>query len=373
MLFKNIVGQDKIKDYLRKTVQESHISHAQLFLGNAGYGGLPLAIAYAQYMVCENRTDEDSCGECPPCQKYEKLIHPDLHFIFPVAGPNKPNSETFLEKWREKFIQVPYFNVNEWFNYIGVENKQGIISKDESYNIIRKVSLKTFESEYKVMIIWMAELMNTTAANKLLKILEEPPEKTLFIMLCESTDRMLPTILSRAQLIKIPAIEDKSVADYFSKVSLEVSKTQIQDAVRLANGDIVEGMRALYSNEEQKLFLHEYITLMRLAWKPLVPELLEWAEKIAGWGREKLKMFCLFVLRITRENLMLLLEQHHLVRLTKEELDFAEKFSTNVSSNALYKIAEEFDLGFLHINANGNAKIVFTDLALQVAKNVKIK
>lgn len=375
MLFKNIVGQERIKTHLRRTVRESQISHAQLFMGAAGYGGLPLAIAYAQYMVCENRSVEDACGECPACRKYEKLIHPDLHFVFPVAGSNKPNSDTYLSQWREKVVASPYFDTNEWFHYIGVDNKQGIISKDESYAILRKLSLKTFDSEYKVMIIWMAELMNVTAANKLLKILEEPPEKTLFILLCESTERVLPTILSRTQLIKIPSVDEASMSSYLNAIAQEnqASPEQASNAVRLAHGNVVTGLQSLFSNDEQQFFLQSYITLMRLAWKPQVIELLDWADQTAGWGREQLKTFFLFVLRITRENLMMRLSQESLLRVTSEEFEFVKKFSSSVSFTALTQVAREFDLAYGHINANGNAKIILADLVLQVAKMLKMK
>jgi DNA polymerase-3 subunit delta' len=208
-----------------------------------------------------------------------------------------------------------------------------------------------------------------------LKILEEPPEKTLFILLCESTERVLPTILSRTQLIKIPSVDEASMASYLNSIEQEnqASIEQASNAVRLAHGNVVTGLQSLFSNDEQQFFLQSYITLMRLAWKPQVIELLDWADQTAGWGREQLKAFFLFVLRITRENLMMCLRQEYLLRVTSEEFDFVKKFSSSVSFTALTQVAREFDLAYVHVNANGNAKIILADLVLQVAKTLKMK
>ena len=210
MRFQDLIGQQETKQRLLQSVKEDRIAHAQLFLGQEGCGSLPLAIAYGQFINCTNRSELDSCGVCPSCNKYQKLIHPDLHFVFPTATTKEitkdPISDEFLTIWRTQLMENPYFGLLQWYAAIGIENKQGSISKNESLEILRKLNMKSYEAEYKVMIIWFPELMNVTAANKLLKMIEEPPDKTLFLLVAENTEYMLQTILSRTQLIKVPPV-----------------------------------------------------------------------------------------------------------------------------------------------------------------------
>ena len=236
MLFKDIIGQEEIKKKLIKTVEENRVSHAQLFSGPEGAGSLPLAIAYAQYISCENRSGNDSCGTCHSCFKYSKLIHPDLHFILPVASTPKvkePLTDKFLEEWRVSFIENPYLNPAEWYKAIGLENKQGFINVAESNEIIRKLSLKSYESEYKVVIIWLPEKMNKSAANKLLKIIEEPPSKTLFLMVTENSTNILPTIYSRVQVIRIPKLEEAEILLALQQ-GFDLEEDNIKNAAYLA-------------------------------------------------------------------------------------------------------------------------------------------
>ncbi len=215
MFFRDIIGQEKIRERLVRSVEEQRVSHAQLFTGPEGTGKLGLAIAYAQYISCTNRTPSDSCGICHSCRKYAKLQHPDLHFVFPVFKKKnvaKPFCDDFIAKWREMVLQSPYFTLNQWMDAIEADNAQGMIYAHESESIIRKLSIKPFEAEFKVMIIWLPEKMNLSCANKLLKMIEEPPAKTLFLLVTEDEERIIPTILSRTQIIRIPAIEDAELA-----------------------------------------------------------------------------------------------------------------------------------------------------------------
>ncbi|MFH1321736.1 MAG: hypothetical protein ABII90_13940 [Bacteroidota bacterium] len=230
MLFKEVIGQQSTKEQLIQTVKDNRISHAQLFLGPEGSGNLPMAIAYAQYISCEKRGDEDSCGICPSCYKYNKLAHPDLHFIYPVATtkevPKDPTSAKFSDKWRQAISENPYLNLNQWYNQIDIANKQGIINAEDCNEIIKKLSLKTYESEFKVMIIWKPERLYHAAAPKLLKILEEPPQKTLFLLVAENQDQIIKTILSRTQLVKFRKIYDQDLQrEMTTKFSLSEEET----------------------------------------------------------------------------------------------------------------------------------------------------
>lgn len=255
MLFREVVGQQKLKQRLIQSVKENRISHAQLFVGAEGCGSLALALAYAQYVSCENKQQEDSCGSCTSCTKYQKLIHPDLHFVYPVATTKSvtkdPVSDDFIKEWRECILSNPYLGLARWYEAIGVENKQGIINKFESAEIVRKLNLKTFEADYKVMIIWLPEKMNHVAANKLLKMLEEPPEKTLFLLVAENTSLMLQTILSRCQLIKVPKIDSDSMLKALV-AKHNISEPTANSISKIANGNFLVALETMDEQNQDK-------------------------------------------------------------------------------------------------------------------------
>jgi DNA polymerase-3 subunit delta' len=270
MQFKEVVGHKKIKEKLIHTIKENRVSHAQLFLGAEGSGNLALAIAYAQYLSCDDKQSDDSCGVCPSCTKFKKLVHPDLHFVYPVSTSKTvkkdPISGDYIAQWREAIIENPYINQTKWYEIIDVENKQGIISKNESYDILKKLNLKTFESEYKIMIIWLPEKMNAFAANKLLKLIEEPPEKTLFLMVSENTEQILQTILSRIQLIKIAKIDNESMRIALTdKIGLSPEKAQ--DIAHLSNGNYFSALNLINSEEEESLNFDYFTQFMRLSFQ----------------------------------------------------------------------------------------------------------
>ena len=374
MQFKEVVGHHKIKEKLIHTIKGNRVSHAQLFLGSEGSGNLALAIAYAQYISCENKQENDSCGVCPSCIKFQKLIHPDLHFVYPVSTSKTvkkdPVSDDYIAQWRETIIENPYINHNKWYEIIDVENKQGIISKNESYEILRKLNLKTFESEYKIMIIWLPEKMNTFAANKLLKLIEEPPAKTLFLMISENSEQMLPTILSRTQLIKIPKIDNESMRNALCD-RFGLSPEKAGDITHLVNGNYFEAQKLISSTEEDNDNFDQFTQFMRLSYQRKVIEIIDWVDEISRIGREKQKSFLSYSLRLIRENFMLNIKNKELVYLTKKELEFSENFSQFINQENVYQIYEELNRAHSDIEMNAYNKIVFLDLALKIIKLIK--
>ena len=375
MNFSQIPGQQEIKIKLLRSVKEERVIHAQLFAGPEGCGSMALALAYAQYISCEDRTVSDSCGTCKSCVKYNKLIHPDLHFVFPVIKGKKatdPVSDNYLEEWREFVKRSPYFNLNNWMDFIEVGNAQGMIFASEASEIIKKLSLKTFESDFKIMIIWLPEKMHQATANKLLKMIEEPPEKTLFLLVSEEPDKVIPTILSRCQLVKIPSFKTNDIEKYLTdRFNLTADKSA--DISRVSNGNITRASE-LCENEESNLAnLDRFKSLMRFAWKRDIISLISWSEEVASTGREAQKNFVSFSLRLLRENLMLTLGQlkNSLVYLTGAEAEFSGKFHPSVNQNNIYQLNEELNLVYTHIESNGNAKIIFLDLALKVTKLIR--
>jgi DNA polymerase-3 subunit delta' len=375
MNFSQIPGQKEIKAKLLRSVKEERVSHAQLFTGPEGCGSMALALAYARYVSCENRTDYDSCGTCKSCVKYEKLIHPDLHFVFPVIKGKKatdPVSDNYLEEWREFVKRSPYFTLNNWMDSIEVGNAQGMIFASEASEIIKKLSLKTFESDYKIMIIWLPEKMHQATANKLLKMIEEPPEKTLFLLVSEEPDKVIPTILSRCQLVKVPSFNSSDIEKYLTD-RFSIAPDKASDISRVSNGNITRAIE-LCENEDSSLAnLERFKSLMRFAWKRDIVSIINWAEEISTTGREAQKNFISFSMRLLRENLMLSLNQlkNSLVSLTGEEATFSENFHPFINQNNIYPLTEEFNLVYSHIESNGNAKIIFLDLALKVTRLIR--
>jgi DNA polymerase-3 subunit delta' len=375
MNFSQIPGQKDIIEKLIRSVHEERVSHAQLFSGPEGCGSMAIALAYARFISCENRTESDSCGICKSCVKYEKMIHPDLHFVFPIIKGKKatdPVSDNYLEEWREFVKKSPYFTLNNWLNSIEVGNAQGMIFASEASEIIKKLSLKTFESDFKIMIIWLPEKMHQASANKLLKMIEEPPEKTLFLLVSEEPDKVIPTILSRCQIVKIPAFSRSDIEKYLIQ-RFGISAEKASDISHVSQGNIINAIE-LCENEDSSLAnLDRFKSLMRFAWKRDIISIISWSEEIAATGRESQKNFISFSLRILRENLMLSLGQkkNKLVFLAGEEAVFSGNFHPFINQTNIYALNDEFNLVFSHIEANGSAKIIFLDLALKVTRLIR--
>ena len=384
MLFSEIIGQQEIKKRFIRTVIEQRIPHAQLLRGPEGVGKLGLAIAYAQYICCENRTETDSCGVCPSCVKYKKLVHPDLHFVFPVIKPPSRSSvvcDDFIAEFRSMVLNSLYFSVNEWYAKISGDAKQGMIYGNESEEIIRKLSLKTYESEYKVMIIWLPEKMNLTCSNKLLKILEEPPEKTVFLLVSNEPDHIITTILSRTQHIHIPRLSEKEITNALLRNDeLEVEDEDAVYAAHIANGSYLNAIAVLNEGDENKLNFDRFMLIMRLAWQvgnkkdhASLKTLKKWSDDMAAAtiGRERQKNFLSYAQRMTRENFILNLQQPELNYLTSLEADFSKRFSPFINERNVEEIMIEFALAEKQIEQNTNAKMVFFDLTLKIIMLLK--
>jgi DNA polymerase III subunit delta' len=375
MNFSEIPGQKETIKCLIRSVKEERVSHAQLLTGPEGCGSLALALAYAKYVSCENRTEHDSCGICKSCVKYEKLIHPDLHFVFPVTRNKKdsePVSDSYIEEWREFVKKSPWFSLNNWLDSIEVGNAQGLIFASEAGEIIKKLSLKTFESDFKIMIIWLPEKMHQATANKLLKMIEEPPEKTLFLLVSHNPDKVIPTILSRCQLIRIPGFTKNNIKDFLIR-KYNTGENKASEIAGVANGNIIRAIELLEDEDSSLRNLESFKSPMRFAWKRDVISIINWAEEIAGTGREPQKSFISYSLRILRENLMLSLGQlnNKLVFLAGEEASFSKNFHPFITQKNIYPLTGEFNLAFSHIESNGNAKIIFLDLALKVTRLIR--
>ncbi|MFA8435933.1 MAG: DNA polymerase III subunit delta' [Marinifilaceae bacterium] len=370
MQFKDIIGQEAVKQRLVQAVKENRVSHAQLFVGPNGVGKLALAIALAQYVSCLNKQGNDSCGVCSSCRKYQKLVHPDLHFVFPVVkgkSGSHPVSDNFIAAWREQILTNPYFDLNEWYHHIGVENAQGMIYSHESGEIIRKLSLKTYESEYKVMIIWLPEKMHASAANKLLKMIEEPPAKTLFLMVAEEPDKILKTIRSRTQVLKVPRIESNCLEEAIRK-EYDLEPKQVGHIARLARGSFRQTRILIQSSAENKFNFDQFVQIMRLCYARKILDIMAWAEEMATIGRERQKSFLGYALRMVRENFILNLKKPEMVYLNPEEMGFSSKFSPFINEENVWAIADELSRAYGDVERNANGKIVFLDMSLRLVK-----
>ena len=368
MQFNKIIGQEKVKRRFIQSVANNRVSHAQLITGTKGIGKLALAIAYGQYLSCTNRNENDSCGECLSCKKYEKLVHPDLHFVFPVITSPKFStaiSDNFIAEWRLMINNSPYITLNQWLDNIGAENKQGLISKHESSEIIRKLNLKSFEAEYKIVIIWMPEKMNLTAANKLLKMIEEPPPKTVFLLVSENENQLLKTIVSRTQIILVPRIDSMSLKSAILSQH-ELSENEAKNIVRLSEGSIIKAAEIINSTEESKANFEKFTDFMRLLYRKDIIELNSWVDEIAKIGREKQKSFLKYTMLLIRNNFMLNQQAEDLAFISNDELNFSKKFFPFIKPENINEINDELNLAYYHIERNGYAKLIFFDLGLKL-------
>jgi DNA polymerase-3 subunit delta' len=377
MQFKDVIGQSAVKQRLIKSVQENHVPHAQLFLGPAGCGKLPLALAYAQYILCPNRTETDSCGVCPTCQKVQKLVHPDLHFVLPTNTTKKvkkdPETDLFLEEWREFTLKNEgYFNDNDWYSFLDIENKQGYMSVRDASTLLRKLSMKAYEGEYKIAIIWLAEKMNPQCANKLLKLLEEPPEKTLFLLIAEDQEELLATIKSRTVLVKIPTLDTGSIEQALQK-RYGCDPQQAHDAAIISEGDWLTACRSFKDFEDHKYFFTTFQQWMRLCFRAAYPELIDFSANIKSLGREKQKELLNYGLRIVNNALLFNNHLPDIVMLPDDEKKFNANFAPFVNSANLVQIVGLFEEAIRQIERNGYAPLIFTDVSFKMVGLLKKK
>ena len=375
MRFADIIGQQQLKRQLVESIERGRISHAQLFSGAAGAGTLPLALAYAQYLNCQNRHDGDSCGECPSCIKMQQLAHPDLHFVFPVNKQGKKSDEVvlsgnFMDLWREIVSQTGgYFTRQQWNDRLDLgKTPKGMISAREADEIIRRLSFKSFEAEYKIMIIWQPESMNEAAANKILKILEEPWQKTIFLLITERADLLLPTIISRTQEVAVPRL---MVEDLIPLAGCD-DRLQAANMARLAAGDVIEMKRIAGGGEDA--LRHDcfdlFCRLMRLSYNDRDLELMDWADEVATLPREQQRALLIHSARLLRESYMLHAGLGSISYLWGEEADFCNKFAPFIGNQNVEFILEQIELAMRQVSQNGNSRIIFTHFALAVSKTI---
>lgn len=379
MRFADIMGQDDLKRHLAQTVDAGRVSHAQLFTGASGFGTLALAVAYVQYLCCRHRRNGDSCGECPDCRQIEALAHPDLHLVFPVNKQGKKSGEVirsdeFLPQFRTLFAERRgYFSPQEWYDRLDLgKTLKGMIAAREADEIIRKLSFKSFEADYKTMLVWLPETMNEEAANKILKILEEPWERTLFILVSEHPDRLLPTILSRTQEVCVPRIAPE-VLEREAFARGVADPLQARNMARLADGDLLElgHLVAGESDAQRKEHFDLFCSLMRLSYNDKHLELVTWAEDAAQLSREQQRGFLRDAARLLRESYMLHAGIREISYLWGEELAFCTKFAPFVGSQNIEPLIAEIESASAQIAQNGNPTIVFTHFALSVSKMIK--
>ena len=367
MFFKDVIGQEEAKQRLIREAKEGKIAHARLFCGPEGIGKLPLAIAYARYLSCNNPGGKDACGICPSCVKFNKLAHPDLHFVFPVIKKKSKDtvSDDFIAEWRELLSQTPYFNLNIWLEEMGAENQQAQIYVKESDEIIRKLSLKSSQGGYKIMIIWLPEKMNVECSNKLLKLLEEPPSQTIFLLVSEEPDMLLTTIQSRTQRFSLYGIEEKYIAERLqSQYGL-----QERDAISIGHrseGNFLKALESIHLNEENKLFFDLFVSLMRLSYQRKIREMKQWSETIAAMGRERQKHFLSYCQRLVRENFIFNFQDPSLIFMNEEEQNFSKRFAPYINEKNVMGIMDELSEAQRHIEQNVNARMVFFDFSLKM-------
>jgi DNA polymerase-3 subunit delta' len=381
MRFCEIIGQEEVKRQLRQAALDGRIAHAQLFTGDRGVGKMALALAYAQYVNCPNRTAEDSCGVCPTCLQYQKLQHPDLHFAFPIVKSDAGDvCDDFVDKFRHMIAEQIYFDIDDWYRYLGIETKQATIYEKESGEILRKLALKSFGDGYKVMIIWQAEKMNTSCANKLLKLLEEPPAKTLFLLVTEHPEQLLSTIFSRTQEIRVPRLSEEVIEQALLDNALSDNEQMAADIAHIANGSYLAAIKTANASEENERFFNDFVALMRNAWLvgqkkdyAALLELKKWSLAMADAkeGREKQKAFLQYAQKQIRENYIYNFHCSQMNYQTEAERQFSSKFAPFIHEGNVERMMEELGKAEMQIAQNGNAKIIFFDLCLQMIVMVK--
>ena len=377
MLFKEIIGNSSVKKQLIEAVRNNRISHAQLFSGKSGSAKLALALAYAQFLNCENRTTVDSCGICSSCLKFNNLSHPDLHLIIPVLKTKevqKPVSDHFIGQWRDFITNNYYGSLNGWIDSFRTENKtgqQGTIYKDEANNIHKKLSLKNYEAEYRVVLIWMPERMNLEVSNKLLKLFEEPPKGTIFLLITENTNQLLPTIISRLQTIKIADFTAEDIVNHFGEMDLSLEKAK--QLRNLTNADLGKITQILEDKEGELDLFSDFSVWMRLTYKMDVQGISKWIDNLSLKGRKQQNLFLSYAIKMVRECLIYNFASDTLLKTNENEFAFLTKFSPFIHEENSVMITEKLEESIKAINRNANAKILFFELSLQMVKFLRLK
>ena len=377
MKFEEVLGLEHIKNHLQTGADNGRVAHAQLFCGANGSGTLPMAIAYARYILCGSDLENQSCHA-----KFDALSHPDLHFVFPVNTTDKvkshPVSDLFYKDWKLFLEQNPYASLFQWLEFIGIEKKQGNINVEEAESIVKKLSLKSYEGGYKIMIIWMADRMHTATANKLLKMIEEPPAKTVFILIAEDKEQIIQTISSRCQLLEFPPLGAGAISEALQKQE-NIDLAQAEIIANRAQGDYNKALQLLKNNSGEKQFEEWFVLWVRAAFKAkgnksVINDLLKWSEGIAANGREVQKQFLNYCIDFFRQALLLNYSTDQLVFLQPQTENFKLKnFAPFVHGNNIEDIYQELENAIYHIERNGNAKIILTNLSIKLTRLLHIK
>lgn len=376
MLFKSILGLSHIKNHLASSADAGRIPHAQLFVGPEGCGTLPMAVAYAQYVICGNYKGENAEANSLCNMKFASLSHPDMHFAFPVSNSDKIKSHAvsdhYIEELRQFVKEQPYGNLFDWYRLIGIEKKQGQIGVDEAQDIVKKLALKSYEGGYKVMLIWMAEKMNSPAANKLLKLIEEPPEKTIFLLIAEDEEQIIQTIRSRCQIIHFSPLPEEAIVQ--ALVEMGVVREEAMRLAHEANGNFNKALDLMNNDSEDLVFEKWFVQWVRSAFKAkgnrsAIHELILWSEEVAKTGRETQKKFLQYCLMMMRQAMLINFNAKELSYMQVHTDGFQlEKFAPFVHENNILSIVKELEEAIYHIERNGNSKIILTDLSIKLTR-----
>ncbi len=370
MKFSQVIGQKEVKQKLRHAFNEGRIAHAIMFLGPEGNASLPLALAFAQYVSCPNRTEEDSCGTCPTCRKITSLQFADMYFTFPFFNKSDGGSDKkticddYMKEWREQVSTNPYAGLDDWRDKLTKENKQLHISVYEAGKVIQNLTLKSFEGGHKFQFIWMAEFLKPDTANKLLKIIEEPPANTIFLLVANSVENILQTILSRVQTIHVPRIEDEDIVN--ALVAENMASAKAAEIAHFAHGDWNKALRLSKSENPDEYYSQQFQTWMRMCFKKNMPWLLKWADEMHQLPREEQKHFLSYALDQIRQNLVLNYTGDAIVRMNNEEKDFSVKFSKFINDLNAEELMDEITDAFNDIARNAYTKLVLADLSVKV-------
>lgn len=370
MRFDDVIGQNSVKQQIKRMLNENRMPHALLFAGTEGCGKLPMALALAQRLLCQHPTaDGDACNNCQGCRMAEKLAHPDLHFIFPTIKPTGQKSvvlsDQFLPEWRKQVAQSPYFSRQAWLNTMGVEKQQSVINVAEANNIISKLANVSSQGGYRVVIIWQAEQMNVECANKLLKILEEPPQQTVFILTSNQPERLLPTILSRTQRIDFAPLGIDDIAAALQQYN-GLQPDDAQTTARAAAGSYTKALEQVTMDADTAQFFDLFVLFMRLCYMRKIKDLHEWSQQLAQWGREKQKAFLEYAQRMVRENFIYNFHNANLNYMNRQESEFAVNFARFINERNVIGIMDELSAAQRDIEGNVNANMVFFDFSLKM-------
>jgi len=373
MLFKEVLGQEKIKTHLIESFHAERTAHAQIFLGKEGNGALALALAYAQFLLCDNPTEQDACGECGACRKAQKLVHPDMHFSYPTVGTKKISTD-FIKEWREIILENPYLNVNQWLEKLDAENKQGNITKDECVSIVQRLSYKALEGKFKIMILWLPEYLGKEG-NRLLKLIEDPRPKSVFLLISENPSKILNTILSRCQLVTIPRLEDELIATHLEQ-DYNLTAEKAQTIAYLVEGNYNKAKSLLHEIDDNNAKI--FVDWLRVCYQGKPKDMVQWVEGIVSgkhkqkdfftkMGRKDQVLFLQYALYFLKEFLSLQLGGGQLkVRLQKAELSTAQNMLKVIGIEQLQQLITLFDETAFHIERNGNPRILFLDVSIKI-------